>query len=381
MRKAVHELNQIPTEFHEDGAPELPELPDEFNRFPRKTKAVKERSRLRRILLVLGAVGLISLNAAFPGMRTEPSAEAEAPTAVMETATPTPTSTPDPTAKPTPEPTAAPTPEPTAAPTPEPTPEPTATPTPEPTHAPTPIPTPGVDVGFYYRSSLVYYAMLTISEPEQVSAVSLRLNAPNEEEPALEVELTPQEIANGFYNLRAGNRDEGFDTNSFFAHRPDADLSMELTYTVRENTGERTVVRTIEPTVEDWIDWRFDSEDDVGGIAEMMFGTIFPNCFTVRIFESTDLDLHLTIGEDAETLPNGGVTVSINVDGRDIPADAGKLYAQKYTYNGDETVYCDYILVIPIPEDFPAHATATMTLTRRLTNYDAIVIRQKTIDY
>ena len=35
MSRRVHELNQIPTEFHEDGAPELPLLPDEFNRFPK----------------------------------------------------------------------------------------------------------------------------------------------------------------------------------------------------------------------------------------------------------------------------------------------------------------------------------------------------------
>lgn len=265
----------------------------------------------------------------------------------------------------------------TAAPTPTLEPTPVATETPR----VTPIPTPGVQVGYYYRSSLVYYATLIVSMPEQVTSVSFRLIAPDVAEPALEIELTPQQIADRFYQLRVGDRDDGFDANPFFASHEDAELTMELTYTVQGDAGEQTHTETFEPSVEPWIDWRFDSEEDVGGIAELMFGQIFPNCFTVRIYETTNLDLQLSVGADTETLPNGGVSIQVSIDGRDIPAEVSQLYSQQYRYQGDETVYCDYVLVIPIPEDFPQHGTATMTLTRKLTDNDAVIMRVKEIDY
>jgi hypothetical protein len=66
MREQVHELNRIPTEFHEDGAPELPPLPDEFNRYPRRAKTEDRRSRLRRSMLLLAASGLTVLGILFP---------------------------------------------------------------------------------------------------------------------------------------------------------------------------------------------------------------------------------------------------------------------------------------------------------------------------
>ena len=125
MRESVHELNRIPTEFHENGAPEFPELPDEFNRFPRPAKAKEDRSRLRKIMLLLAVAGLVTLGIFAPLLPENNPAEAEA---VQTEKTETP------------EPTALPTAAPTAVPTPAPTPEPTAEPTPE--------PTPGVDVVF-----------------------------------------------------------------------------------------------------------------------------------------------------------------------------------------------------------------------------------------
>jgi len=364
MRQSVHELNRIPTEFHENGAPELLELPDEFNRFPRPAKAKEDRSRLRKIMLILAAAGLVILGVFAPLSPENRPAEAEA----VET---------EKTEQPamTPEASALPTPIATPAPTDVPTPIPTVTPT------VTPIPTPGVDIIYYYRASEVYYASLHISVPELVSSVSLRLIAPDVEEPALEIELTPEQIENATYQLRVGDREEGFDANEFFAHHAEADLTMELTYTIRGEAGEETVTETIEPAVEDWIYWRFDSEDDVGGIAEMMFGDIFPNCFAVRIFDSPNGDLALTVGSDADTLKNGDVTIRVRIDGREIPAEGSRLLRGRYRYEGDDTIYYDYALVIPIPEDFPQHGTATMTLTRKLMHSDTILVREKDVEY
>ncbi|MBR4906097.1 MAG: hypothetical protein IKZ44_04510 [Clostridia bacterium] len=367
MRESVHELNRIPTEFHENGAPEQPELPDEFNRFPRPAKAKEDRSRLRKIMLLLAAAGLVILGV-FAPLHPDPR-PAEAETVQTEK-----TETPEPTAFATSVPTAVPTPAPTPEPTPEPTPIPTETP------KPTPIPpTPGVIVGYYYRASEVYYALLRISVPERVSSVSIRLTAPDIEEPALEIELTPRQIENGIYQLRAGDRDEGFDANEFFAHHAEANLTMELTYTILSEAGEETVAETIEPAVEDWIYWGFDSEDDIVG--EMMFGTVFPNCFVGRIYDTTVADLKLTVGSDAEALNNGDAAISILIDGREIPAEGSRLITGGPWPDDDGLTYYAYILVIPLPEDFPQHGTATMTLTRKLIHSDAILVRVKVVEY
>ena len=265
--------------------------------------------------------------------------------------------------------------------------QPTATATPEataePTQAPTatPAPTPGVDVIYYYHASLVYYAALNISVPDQVTSVSLRLTAPNDENPALEIELTPEEIAKGYYQLRAGDRDDGFDANAYFAYREETELTMEIRYTASGDAGQETHVETFDPSVELWIDWRYDSEEDIGGIAEWMYGEIFPNCFVVRLYESTDADQQLIVGSDAGTLKNGGIAIAVSIDGRDIPSEGSTLYSAMYRYTDDNAVFYDYALVIPIPKDFPKHGTATLTLTRRLTDSDAVIVRSKTIEY
>ena len=93
-------------------------------------------------VIVLAAVFVLALAAAFDSSREEEPAPTPAPTP-----TPTLAPTPTPTHTPTPEPTATPTPTATATPTPTatatPTPTPTSTPTPTitPTPAPTPVPT------------------------------------------------------------------------------------------------------------------------------------------------------------------------------------------------------------------------------------------------
>lgn len=357
----------MPPEFPDDSAKEFAPLPDEFNRdWQAKATKEEEPSRMRKVMLYLASIGVVTLGVISPilGMnRSDPSDAAviAMPSATAEAAA-TPLLTPEPTAQ-TPADTA--------------TSEPT--PTPEPTPKVTPIPTPGVNVMYYYRSSEVYYTMLTLSVPEQITGVSYRLTAPNAEEPALSVELTQQQIEDRVYQMRIGDRDEGFDANAYFANHPEADLMMELTYTIQTDAGEETHTETIAPDVEDWVYWRYDAEDDFVG--EMMFGQLFPGCFVVRIYESLDPDLIISVGSDEETLKNGDVAISVTIDGREIPADMATPYQMMYRYEGDETVYYDYALVIAIPEDFPQHGTATMTLTRKLLHSDTILIREKTEEY
>ena len=360
MRESVHELNRLPSEFHEDGAPELPELPDEFNRFPRPVKAKEDRSRLRKVMLYLAAAGLLtiaacSLQTKGRGGTAEPAKADENAPVVQATQQPSGTETDAPTAAI----------------------EPSLTPAamPEPTPKPEPVQTPGVHIGYYYRASEVYYALLRISVPERVSSVSFRLLAPDEEEPALQIELTPEQIENAVYQLRAGKREEGFDASEYFAHHAEAELIMELTYTVLGEAGMETRVETLEPDVEDWIYWGFDSADDVD-FTEMMFGTAFPNCFVVRIFDTT-VDLQMTVGSDAESLKNGDVTISIQIDGREIPAQGSRFIKGGPWPDEDGSSYYICFLVIPIPEDFPQQGTATLTLTRKLIHSDTILVNVK----
>ena len=349
----------VPTEFHEDGAPEYPVLPDEFNRNAPIVEPETDKHRLRKIMLYFASIGLLSVGLLFLSSphTKDPTASVTPPPAAQASETPALTARP------------------TAAATPEATAEPTQAPT------ATPAPTPGVDVIYYYHASLVYYAALNISVPDQVTSVSLRLTAPNDENPALEIELTPEEIAKGYYQLRAGDRDDGFDANAYFAYREETELTMEIRYTASGDAGQETHVETFDPSVELWIDWRFDSEEDVGGIAEWMFGEIFPNCFTVRLYESTDPEQQLIVGSDPDALKNGGIAIAVSIDGREIPADGSTLYSVMFRYPDDDTVFYDYALVIPVPEDFPQHGTATMTLTRRLSGSDAVIVRIKTIEY
>ena len=364
MRKTIDQLNQIPSEYPNDVTKEFVPLPDEFNRFPQTAKPKEKCEKRRMLKWLLAAAGLAVLGILPLTVRTDAVKEAAV---VSDPETPVPG-------------TAV---EATPIQTPVPTPAPTEAPTLSPTETPkvTPVPTPGVSVSYYYRASEVYYAMLIVSVPERVSSVSFRLVAPDVEEPALEIELTPQQIEDRIYVLRVGNRDDGFDANEFFAHHAEADLTMELTYTIVGDAGEETRTETFEPTVEDWIYWRFDSEEDVGGIGEMMFGDIFPNCFTVRIFDSLNGELNLTVGSDADALGNGDVTISVLIDGREIPAEGSRLLRGMYRYEGDDTIFYDYALVIPLPEDFPQHGTATMTLTRKLTRGEAIIVEVKNVDY
>lgn len=359
MRKRLHEIMDMPTEFHEDGAPEFPVLPDEFNRNAPNAVPDEVKNRPRKIMLYFAAMGLFSVGLLFSSSphTKDPTASVTPPPAAQASETPALTARP------------------TAAVTMEPTAEPTQAP------AATPDPVPEVDVIYYYRASLVYYAALNISVPDRVTSVSLRLTAPNDEKPALEIELTPEEIAGGYYRLRVGDRDDGFDANAYFAYHEEADLTMELRYTVSGDAGEKTHVETFASSEELWIDWRYDSEEDIGGIAEWMYGEIFPNCFVVRLYESTDPEQQLIVGSDAGTLKNGGIAIAISIDGRDIPSEDGTLYSAMYRYTDDDTAFYDYALVIPVPEDFPQHGTATMTLTRRLTDSDAVIVRSKTIEY
>ena len=137
MRKNANELNNVPPEHPDISAQEYAPLPDEFNRteWVEKPKG-KEKSSIRKVMLYLASIGLVTLGIITPIIRVNPSEDAEAE------ATPTPVITSGPAAAVTPIATIRPTEAPVIVPSQEPTPAPTEAPTPEPTEEPTPEPTP-----------------------------------------------------------------------------------------------------------------------------------------------------------------------------------------------------------------------------------------------
>ena len=361
MRESVHELNRIPTEYHEDGAPELPELPDEFNRFPRKAKAKEDRSRLRKVMLYLAVAGLVTLGVFAPLHPDNRPAEAEA---VQTTET-------EPPAK-TPEASALPTVDPTPAHTPEPTPDPTAEPTPE--------PTPGVDV-LFYRTSQVYSAALQLYVPERIADVTFRFRHSLSGDVAFEVKLTPDEIASGAYVS------DPFDANRFlFEHWPEntdtyaePEVTMETLFTVRTDNGDEVFEIESIAEVEPWVNVNYDSEEDVGGIVEMMYGTVYPDCFVVRIEEAKTFPLRVVFGDDPEVLDNGDVLITISADGEVLTGEFDLTAVYFDEYDGEREFYI--VIAVPRPENFPEHGTVEIVMRQKLTDHDYIHVRTKTITY
>ena len=130
-RKKNHELNGLPTEYHEDGAPEYVVLPDEYNRnapyFTDAQREAKHRARLRRMMMYLLAAGAFTVLAVTPALaKNAKGQETEATQAPIGTPAQSPAGdiTPRPDTTPGAEQTTAATPSPTATPTAEPTPKP-----------------------------------------------------------------------------------------------------------------------------------------------------------------------------------------------------------------------------------------------------------------
>lgn len=366
MRKSVAELNCIPNEFHEGSAPELPPLPDEFNRFtpPMKDDTKDRRKGLRKMLMILAAVGVILFGGVSAKQQDaeQPVSEAElpaAPTPFAEQEKP-PASV---------SPTATPAVQETPAPTPEPTPEPTTEPTSEPTPEPTPEPVPDVEP-IFIRSSQVYYAALDITVPENISDVTFRFRDPITGAVAVETQLTPEEIAEGTY------ASERFDANGFLYEQmqsypepvDEPELVMETTFTFRTDEGVQTVTAESAPEAIPWVGVNFDAEEDVGGILEMMYGTVYPDCFVVRIEEAPRYDLPVMFGDDPDALEAGGVLITITVDGKLLTGEYEPTAFYRSFIDGVVSFYVVY--AVPRPADFPEHGTAHVEIRQRLTQTD-----------
>lgn len=345
MRKQAHELNGIPTEFHEDGAPELPVLPDEFNRFPKQQKRAADRSRRRRMMLFFAAAGLITLGVIFPKPEKQPPREASV--------TPAATEQPSGSQRPTTAPASHSAPDPTQVQTPEPTAE----------------PMPAIEA-ILIRSSEVYYGTVLFSVPDRITEAGMRIMDPENGITAREHTFTREEIDSGEFKI------EKLDAGKFFMEHleeygqveHDPDFVLETMVTFRTGAGEQTLTDRIEAEVVPWVGVRFDTEEDVGGIVEMMYGTVYPNRFVVRIEEAPNDKLRVVFGDDPSALNKGDVLITITVDGTVLTGEFKPVDLFRNDFGGEPVYY--YVFAVPVPDSFPEHGTAKLRIGQRLIDHD-----------
>ena len=384
MSKKLHEILNVPPEFSNDGVTEYSEPPDEFNRFAQPEEEEPRPSRTKKVLLLLAAAGLITIGAILPkSLSAKGSADASGmPSACVgsgstvergskDTETTAPLQTEHPTDPAAPAETPAATEIPTA------TPAPTATP--EPTPKPVPIETPGISITFFRRSQ-VYCAYVRLSKPEDAIRAELQICDPDIEQPAIEHTFTPEELAGGWYSI---NDYEPYDF--YFEHSEEygqlnrePELIIRVTAVYRTETGEETLTDSSEAKEELWVDYGFDSEED-RTILEMLYGTVYPDCFVIRIFEAPIDDLQVLLNADESELEPGGVSVSIAVDGVTLTDEGSSLLKDEYMYRGQKLY--DYVLLIPRPDTIPAHGIAHYTIRQRLIHDEFYQIKERDKDY
>ena len=378
MRKKIHEIMGVPPEYQNGGMTEYPEPPDEFNRFAPPAPEEEKPSRTRRILLLLAALGVISFGIFWPtALRpilpvAETTASPGAPTA--EASLPPVTEVPRQTeqaAETAPAETPAATPVPTA------TTAPTATP--EPTPKPTPYETPGVEV-IFFRQSQVYTGFVWVSKKEEAISAELKVYDPDIEQAAIEHTFTPEELASGFYKITDYEPYDFYFEHSDEYNRLDREpeLVMQVTAVYRTEAGEETLTGSCEAQEEIWVDFDFDSEED-RTILEMLYGTVYPDCFVIRVLGVPIEDLQLLLNADESELEPGGISVSISVDGVTLTGEDSTLSKEKYMYGGQ--ILYDYVLLIPRPDTIPAHGTAHYSILQRLIHFNSYQTKERDKDY
>ena len=359
MRESVHELNRIPTEFHENGAPELPALPDEFNRYPapQKDKSKDRRKRFWK-MLILAVAGLMTIGVLTPDATVEaeavPPIEAQQPSG-QETETPVGTDAPKKTAA--------------------------AEATPVPTPEPEPLPDSEV---IYYQTFSVGHGIILLTDPAHTTAVHVRLYDEQIDAYAsmYEHDLTPEEIAAGRYDIDyielgylRGEHAEAYDALGEDAY-PKPYLQAVVSYRLDDGT-EGTTERHSYYLPEDWVFYSFCGDE------EQLYGPNYPRCFVLSVSEYRGDAPVFTADADRELEP-GEIFVSVTIDGERIPAELCRQehYEETYTFDdGDSYTSLTEYFVIPLPDGFPQRGTAEIKIRQRFRNYDYILENTYTLEY
>lgn len=270
--------------------------------------------------------------------------------------------------------------------TPSPSPVP-ATPSPVPTETPKPTPAPEIDPDaqlIFYRTSEVYHLQVMLKARDKITAVTARMIDRGNGETIWEHVFSEEEISFGWYllsdfDLYAGEYVR--DHMDLIRQGYEPDPILEVTYTARTDDGvEETVTKEAEAAYELWISARYDLKDpEEDFLHYFLEETTYPDCFVVRIDPTPYGDLNIYYGDDAELQP-GDVSVTVTVEGQQIPADGCYLEKTEILYP-EGTLY-SYAFVMPRPASFPEHGRAEISISRRLIHYaNHTKTDIRTIDY
>lgn len=430
-RKPTNGLLGLMAQYREDAAPEYPTPPDEFNRFAPVTEPTCDTGRLRRMMLLLAAVGLsllglFSLTASNAETYLvqawhEPPSGAQAYLTVdgsLQTADGlTGVNVPEgavvrlhyvPNAPYTaadvslggtmPEGELYETDDPLAftvgkgggvihfylnypsdEPEPDATPEPAATP--QPTDAPKPTPNPEPDaMAIYYFTSSVGHAYVTLIDPEhRIVSAHAQIYEESVQDYVLDYELTESDIAMGIVDFGAIELSEFYmkHWDEFTAMGDDFWLhpSLDVTVTYRNPDGsETTITRSCEPASEAWISIRYDDADNLPDDG------IYPGCFVVEAYKPGDEAPTLLVANDVDAIENGGASITITINGRVLPSSYCR-YVLVTEGEGEEWEFVTPYLIMELPPDFPAHGTAHVQITQTLENFRFTMMREYDLEY
>ncbi len=223
---------------------------------------------------------------------------------------------------------------------------------------------------------------MVLANQGRVENVSLRLLDRGLQETIWEYAFTPEDIARGEFTL------SGYDlyAGEFAQQHMDLlrqgyafDPVLEVAYSVASPDGAETQSFQAEPAPELWVSARYDlvnPQDDF--LNYFMEQTTYPDSFVVRIDPIPVEGIRIVYDESSPLSP-GDVSVRLFVNGQEMTADAGHLEVEPLTYDG-ESFYA-YAFVLPRPDSWPDHGTATIEITQKLLHYDSTYTKTLTVEY
>ena len=219
----------------------------------------------------------------------------------------------------------------------------------------------------YYQTHSVSNAVVLLYDTEHILSVHVRIWEELVQDSVMEYDLTEDEIRFGLWE------ELGIDANDFYGkHMEEYEALgefgvpvLEVTMTCRLDDGtEITITRVAEPKAEDYVSVYYDTENEEAN------DYTFPGCFVAAVYDTENPDFRIS-ADTGETLQPGEITVSISVNGQEIPAALCRLkeLVDIFEYEGVEYSFRTYYLVMQRPSSFPAHGRATVHIRQSFYNY------------
>ena len=232
----------------------------------------------------------------------------------------------------------------------------------------------------YFHTHSVANAVVTLTDREHTTSVKVRIwDAQIDGDAVLEHTFAPDEISLGIW------QQYGIDVNDFYSRNmatyealgsyPQTVLEVTMSYRLDDGT-EKTITNSVTPQPEDYVDVYYDDENEEAN------EYTFPGCFVAAVLDSENPTFR--ISQDSEQiLQQGDITVTVSVNGEEIPEERCRIEELVDTFEYDGVTYTlrSYYFVMQRPSSFPTHGKATVRLRQRLIHYDFETEKIYEIDY